>query len=192
MSARTPGEQVATDRLAPDSPAEVFSLSPDDAAPPSLDARGHHVPLASRLMDETSLESAASTLRSLIEEAVEASAGLQERLRLSARMLKATQTMAERAEKALDRLAKRERALADLERWEEGAQDRGEAIARLVESAEVNVAVLSHKSARAAAEAHEKAARARDLILRCEQALARLSERLNEAAKPASGARPKD
>lgn len=55
----------------------------------------------------------------------------------------------------------REEALARLDEELARAQDRAEALTRMVESAEVNVAVLAHKSAQAAREAAERADEAR-------------------------------
>jgi chromosome segregation ATPase len=205
--------------------------------------------------DETPAGDMAGALRSLIDRTVEsahhlkeglaqiaeardeartASARLQERLRLSARMLKALQGQsdhvgtlladledgrrgAERAAADLERLlgrleararaavehfeqrvdeahrstlqryegqiVLREQVLADLEAGLDDAKSRADALARLVESAEVNVAVLAHKSAQASKEAEIRANRSAEMVRRCDEAHQRLSQQLTEAVE---------
>jgi chromosome segregation ATPase len=133
-----------------------------------------------RVLDQGSYDDLALSLRSLIDEATatrgelrrvldelseargemrESSGFLQERLKVSVRMLKAFQTQIEHVETLLETLSGRQRetqrALAEIDERIYLAADRAEALARFVESAEVNIAVAAHKSARAAMRSEE-------------------------------------
>ena len=130
------------------------------------------VVLTPRVLDQASFDELAGSLEALIEQARAAggelrgvlgevadaraetagSAGfLQERLRVSVRMLKAFQTQIEHIESLLETLQQRERdaqrTLAGIDERIECARQRAEALEDLVESAEVNIAVAAHKAA---------------------------------------------
>ncbi|MHC4273631.1 MAG: hypothetical protein ACYTF2_08295 [Planctomycetota bacterium] len=144
-----------------------------------------------RVLDQASFDDLAASLQALIKQAdaaagelrgvlgklgegraesVNASGFLQERLRVSARMLKAFQTQIEHAEALLETLRRRqqdtERAMARIDERIDLASDRAEALTRLVESAEVNIAVLAHKTAQAASGAEARAAELAELLAR--------------------------
>jgi septal ring factor EnvC (AmiA/AmiB activator) len=158
-----------------------------------------HVPspgdvlITPRVLDQASFDDLAASLQALIKQAgtaagdlrgtlgelaegraetARSSGFLQERLRVSARMLKAFQTQIEHAEALLETLRRRqqgtERAMAQIDERIDLAGDRAEALARLVESAEVNIAVLAHKTAQAASQGEARAAELAELLARGE------------------------
>ncbi|MEM7229965.1 MAG: hypothetical protein AAF432_14245, partial [Planctomycetota bacterium] len=133
--------------------AETKPSPPTIHAPPEKATRD--VFIAPRVVDQQSFDDLASTLRTLIDEANQtkaslatavtrigdgdayaskASAHLQDRLRLSARMLKAFQSQIERAEQAVDRLTNQQDAMTEMLQRIEAAQqdeaDRLETMAR--------------------------------------------------------------
>ncbi len=94
---------------------------------------------------------AAGTLRQGLGESSKASASLQERLKVSVRMLKALQLQLDGARAHADELARQrrrvEQAVEEAEDRLGALLDRAEALSRLVESAEVNIAVAAHRAA---------------------------------------------
>jgi ABC-type transporter Mla subunit MlaD len=140
------------------------------------------VVITPRVLDQASFDDLAASLQVLIKQAHAAggelrgvlgelaearaetatsSGFLQERLGVSVRMLKAFQTQIEHVDSLLETLRARQQdvqhAMADIDERIDLARDRADALARLVESAEVNIAVLAHKTARAASRAEVKA-----------------------------------
>jgi predicted nucleic acid-binding Zn-ribbon protein len=141
------------------------------------EANDREIVITPRALDQASYDDLSVSLRALIDRAVavtgelraamnevdglrdetgQAAVALQERLRVSVRMLKAFQVQIEHIESVLaDQAAasrRTEQTLAELDRRIAQAEDRAEAVTRLVESAEVNIAVLAHKTARNAGE----------------------------------------
>ncbi|MCA9296952.1 MAG: hypothetical protein KC983_10550, partial [Phycisphaerales bacterium] len=141
---RTPGTSTP--------PPTIHAPSPDAAPTAGASAPGQthtngsrEAFLAPRVLDQRAFDELAGTLRSLIDEAgasrtsleqamqrigdgdvyaSKASEHLQDRLRLSARMLKAFQAQIERAEHAVERLTKQENVLSSLIGRVEEAQRR--------------------------------------------------------------------
>jgi chromosome segregation ATPase len=87
-------------------------------------------------------------------EASRSSGFLQDRLLVGARLVKAFQTQIDHVDELLENLGRQrleaERALDEIEERIEFARDRAENLTRLVESAEVNIAVTAHRSAQLA------------------------------------------
>ncbi len=151
------------------------------------------VVITPRVLDQASFDDLAASLQSLIKQAhaaggelrgvlgelaearaetARSSGFLQERLRVSVRMLKAFQTQIEHVDSLLEMLRARqhdtERDLAEIDERIDLARDRTDALARLVESAEVNIAVLAHKTARAAGRAGDKAEELARMVARAQ------------------------
>jgi ABC-type transporter Mla subunit MlaD len=151
----TPGDVVITPRV-------LDQASFDDLAASLQDLIRHAHAAGDELrgvLDELA-ESRAETGRS--------SSFLQERLRVSVHMLTAFQTQIEQVESLLDTLRRRqqdaERAMAEIDERIDLAGQRTETLARLVESAEVNITVLAHKSAKAAGRAEARASELAQLL----------------------------
>ena len=147
------------------------------------------VVITPRVLDQASFDGLAESLQTLIEhanasaaelrgvlgelaedrrETARSTGHLQERLRVSVRMLTAFQTQIEQVESLLDTLRCRQqdtqRAMAEIDERISRADQRTEALARLVESAEVNITVLAHKSAQAAGRAEARASELAQLL----------------------------
>ena len=143
-----------------------------EAAPP---ARISDVMITPRVLNQAAFNDLAAGLKALIEqandsayelrsvlgelsgantEASRSSSFLQDRLVVGARMVKAFQTQIDHVDALLEGLGRQrleaERALEEIEERIELAHDRAEALTRLVESAEVNIAVTAHRSAQLA------------------------------------------
>ncbi|MHC4615670.1 MAG: hypothetical protein ACYTAU_19115 [Planctomycetota bacterium] len=123
-----------------------------------------------------SLGELGGVLRELAEaraETATSSSFLQERLRVSVRMLTAFQTQIEHIESLLGTLRRRQqdadRAMVEIDERIDLARQRTEALAELVESAEVNITVLAHKSAKAAGRAEARAAELAQLLARADE-----------------------
>jgi chromosome segregation ATPase len=142
-----------------------------------------------RVLDQASFDGLADSLQTLIMQANASAAELrgvlgelaesraetgrsssflQERLRVSVRMLTAFQTQIEQVESLLDTLRGRQqdaqRAMAEIDERISLAGQRTEALSRLVESAEINITVLAHKSAKAAGRAEARASELAQLL----------------------------
>jgi ABC-type transporter Mla subunit MlaD len=147
------------------------------------------VVITPRVLDQSSFDDLAASLQKLIKqshaagdelrgvladvvaaraETGKSSSFLQERLRVSVRMLTAFQTQIEHVESLLDTLNRRqqdaERAMAQIDERIDLARQRTDALAELVESAEVNITVLAHKSAKAAGRAEARASELAQLL----------------------------
>ena len=232
----------------------VVSVSPGDAIQSTAEAGTHlgEVMISPRVIDQISFDKLAEVLRSLIDQA-NASAGelreglektaqirkqspkasqqLQERLRVSARMLKAFQSQIEQVratvadlqeskekterasaelEAVLSGLQRRsheateqfeqhaaevsrcalqhfeqqvtapQQALADFDQRINDAQDRVDALVGLVETVEVNVAVLAHKTALAAKQSQDDSTHAAQIFRQCEGSKKALADELLE------------
>lgn len=213
-----------------------------------------HVMITPRVLDQGALDELSSSLRNLIDDAAEirsrlrdtvdqlrsandqsnqSTMQLQERLRLSARMLKAFQSQIDRvdaavasvtqqqidtegAEKRLaealasfesrmqavvessctqieaaraaafeqldQHLAVRQGEVAAVERQLGEARDRAETLTRLVEGAEVNIAVLAHKSGQSARDAHVASVEIEASLEQARQARKVLAQELTDAS----------
>lgn len=233
----------------------VLSVSPNDVQPTmaGIGMQQDDVLITPRVIDQTSFDNLAASLQALIDQAgaaagelrealkqtaevrtqtAKASGHLQDRLRVSARMLKAFQSQiedvratmsdlkshkqqteqaateldallsgsearardavelfekrtAEASRSALQRyeqqITARQPALAEMDQRIDDAKDRGETLAKLVESAEVNVAVLAHKSAQATKQVEAEAVQTGRIVLECEQARTTLADDLRNA-----------
>ena len=147
------------------------------------------VVITPRVLDQASFDSLADSLQTLIKQAhasaaelrgvldelaedrretAKSTGHLQERLQVSVRMLTAFQTQIEHVESLLDTLGRRQqdaqRAMAEIDERISLAGQRTEALDRLVESAEVNITVLAHKSAKAAGRAEARAGELAQLL----------------------------
>jgi chromosome segregation ATPase len=143
-----------------------------EAAPP---APSCDVMITPRVLNQAAFNDLAASLKALIEqasnsayelrsvlddlsgarnEASRSSGYLHDRLKVGARMVKAFQTQIDHVEAVLEGLGRQrleaERTLEEIEERIELAHDRAEALTRLVESAEVNIAVTAHRSAQLA------------------------------------------
>ncbi len=233
----------------------VLSVSPNDVQPTMTGIGMQHddVLITSPVIDQTSLDNLAASLQALIDQAgaaaselrealkqtaevrsqtAKASGHLQDRLRVSARMLKAFQSQiedvqatmtdlkshkqqteqaateldallsgsearardavelfeqraAEASRSAMQRyerqITARQPALAEMDQRIDDAKVRGETLAKLVESAEVNVAVLAHKSAQATKQIEAEAVQTDRIVLECERARTTLADDLRNA-----------
>jgi chromosome segregation ATPase len=146
-----------------------------------------------RVLDQSSYDDLAASLQSLIGDAntsagelrrvlgelagaraetAKSSGFLQERLKVSVRMLDAFQTQIEHVGSLVEALRRQQqdakRAMAEVDERIGLAGERTDALTRLVESAEVNIAVLAHKSAKAAGRAEARAAELAQLLERAD------------------------
>ncbi len=83
-------------------------------------------------------------------EVADAAALLQEQLRVAASVVQALAIQVEEARAILDRIEQRRRTLGAVDVQVKLMEDRAEAIVRMVESAEVNVAALACRGAKKA------------------------------------------
>lgn len=181
----------------------VVSVSPDDAQradpaprPGAAGAEGHDAFLTPRVLDQRAFDELAGMLRSLIDEAREAaerleaaqgpasepaqaSARLQERLRLGARMLKAFQSQIDRGEAAVEALddhrRQAEAAQAEVNRRLEDLQARAvEATARFQQK-------LDDAVEEAVGSAEARLAEGRDRLVNLEEIERTITERTQGA-----------
>jgi chromosome segregation ATPase len=186
--------------------------------PPSrqnLQAAAADVLITPRVLDQAAFDSLSESLRSLIrdaiasgselrgaldeltgarDEATKSSRFLQDRLKVSVRMLKAFQSQIEQIQSQIETLDNDRRSgqqlLAEIEQRVDSVRDRTEALTQLVESAEVNIAVLAHRSAQAATKAELTAAELAGRLARWEACDQEADPHLPGAASP--GARSEE
>jgi len=240
----------------------VVSVSPIDAADASHDATrangerpiSHDIMITPRVLDQTAFNELTGQLRALIDHAHDATGmlrealehaqsdqsraaraadNLQDRLRLSARMLKAFQLQIGRIESALEgfesyekrckqaidnlneqadaveqrlrsniqlyeqrierrvekaveafqhRVAAQVAEVDQIETQLQNMHERSESLQQMLESAEVNVTVLTYKSARIAEQARTTGEETQQIIKQCDDARRALGENLLDAS----------